>query len=98
MNLNISGKTTLVTDSTKSEGSEKSIRDLAQERGLSNKDVDREFFEKIKPSFLLKRFANIDEIATFVAYIVSSLTVANNGVPCGLMAILYPQYSDIILN
>ena len=98
MDLNLTGKTALVTGSTKSEGSEKSILDLAQERGLSNKDLDREFFEKIKPTFLLKRFANIDEIATFVAYLVSPLVVVNNGVPCGLMAILYPQYSDIILN
>ena len=71
---------------------------MAQKRDISEEGVEREFFEKIKPTLLLKRFANIDEIATFVAYLVSPLVVVNNGVPCGLMAILYPQYSDIILN
>ena len=62
------------------------------------KDVDREFFVKTKPACLLNRFANIDKVATFGEYLVSPLVVANNGVPCGSMAILYPQYSDIILN
>ena len=98
MNLNISGKTTLVTDSTKSEGSEKFISNLAQKRDLSEEGVEREFFEKIKPTCLLKRFAAIAVVATFLAYIVSSLAVANNSAALRLMSVLYPQYSDSILN
>ena len=79
MDLNLTEKTALVTGSTKSEGSEKSIRDLAQERGLSKEDVEREFFEKIRPTSLLERFATIDEVATFVTYLASPLAAANNG-------------------
>ena len=70
---------TVIPGSTRSEGSEKFISDLAQERGLSKEDVEREFFENIRPTSLLKRFATIDEVATFVTYLASPLAAANNG-------------------
>ncbi len=70
---------TVIPGSTRSEGSEKFISDLAQERGLSKEDVEREFFEKIRPTSLLERFATIDEVATFVTYLASPLASANNG-------------------
>jgi NAD(P)-dependent dehydrogenase (short-subunit alcohol dehydrogenase family) len=70
---------TVIPGSTRSEGSEKFISDLAQERGLSNEEVEREFFEKVRPTSLLERFATIDEVATFVTYLASPLAAANNG-------------------
>ena len=70
---------TVIPGSTRSEGSEKFISDLAKERGLSKEDVEREFFEKIRPTCLLERFATIDEVATFVTYLASPLPTANNG-------------------
>ena len=70
---------TVIPGSTRSEGSEKFISDLAQERGLSKEDVEREFFEKVRPTSLLERFATIDEVATFVTYLASPLAAANNG-------------------
>ena len=70
---------TVIPGSTRSEGSEKFIIDLAQERGLSKEDVEREFFENIRPTSLLERFATIDEVATFVTYLASPLASANNG-------------------
>ena len=70
---------TVIPGSTRSEGSEKFISDLAQERGLSKEDVEREFFEIIRPTSLLERFATIDEVATFVTYLASPLAAANNG-------------------
>jgi len=70
---------TVIPGSTRSEGSEKFISDLAQDRGLSKEDVEREFFEKIRPTSLLERFATIDEVATFVTYLASPLAAANNG-------------------
>ena len=78
MDLKLTEKTILVTGSTRSEGSEKFISDLTLERGLSKEDVDREFFEKIRPTSLLERFATIDEVATFVTYLASLLATANN--------------------
>jgi len=79
LDLKLTGKTALVTGSTRSEGSEKFISGLAQERGLSKEDVEREFFKKIRPTSLLERFATIDEVATFVTYLASPLIAANNG-------------------
>ena len=70
---------TVIPGSTRSEGAEKFIRDLAQERGLSTGEVEREFFEKVRPTCLLERFATIDEVATFVTYLASPLAAANNG-------------------
>ena len=70
---------TVIPGSTRSEGSDKFISNLAQERGLSKEDVEREFFEKIRPTSLLERFATIDEVATFVTYLASPLAAANNG-------------------
>tara|TARA_B100001179_G_scaffold78664_1_gene55489 strand:- start:591 stop:872 length:282 start_codon:yes stop_codon:yes gene_type:complete len=79
LDLKLTGKTSLVTGSTRSEGSEKFISDLAQELGLPKEDVEREFFEKFRPNSLLERFATIDEVTTFVTYLASPLAVANNG-------------------
>lgn len=70
---------TVIPGSTRSEGAEKFISDLAQERGLSTGEVEREFFEKVRPTCLLERFATIDEVATFVTYLASPLAAANNG-------------------
>jgi len=70
---------TVIPGSTRSEGSEKFISDLALERGLSKEEVEQEFFEKVRPTCLLERFATIDEVATFVTYLASPLAAANNG-------------------
>ena len=70
---------TVIPGPTRSEGSEKFISDLAQGQGLSKEEVEREFFDKVRPTCLLERFATIDEIATFVTYLASPLAAANNG-------------------
>ena len=70
---------TVIPGPTRSEGSEKFISDLAQGQGLSKKEVEREFFDKVRPTCLLERFATIDEVATFVTYLASPLAAANNG-------------------
>ena len=70
---------TVIPGSTRSEGSDKFISDLAQEKGLSKEEVEREFFDKVRPTCLLERFATIDEVATFVTYLASPLAAANNG-------------------
>jgi len=70
---------TVIPGSTRSEGSEKFISDLAQEKRLSKEEVEREFFGKVRPTCLLERFATIDEVATFVTYLASPLASANNG-------------------
>ncbi len=69
----------VIPGSTRSEGAEKFISDLAKEKGESIDEIEREFFETVRPSCLIKRFATIEEVATFVTYLVSPLAAANNG-------------------
>jgi len=42
-------------------------------------EVEKEFFEKIRPTSLLKRYATVDEVANLVAYVCSPLASATNG-------------------
>ncbi len=49
--------------------------------GRSFTEFEREFFDKVRPSSLLGRFATTDEVAHMVAYICSPLASATNGAP-----------------
>ena len=69
----------VIPGSTMSEGAEKFITDLAKEKGKTTEEIEREFFETVRPTCLIKRFATIEEVATFVTYLVSPLAAANNG-------------------
>jgi NAD(P)-dependent dehydrogenase (short-subunit alcohol dehydrogenase family) len=42
-------------------------------------EVEREFFQVMRPSSLLKRYAAPEEVASLVAYICSPLASATNG-------------------
>jgi len=42
-------------------------------------EVEKEFFEKARPSSLLRRYAQPEEIAPLVAYLCSPLSAATNG-------------------
>lgn len=47
--------------------------------GQSFAEFEAEFFRKVRPSSLLRRFARTDEVASLVAYICSPLSSATNG-------------------
>ncbi len=64
---------------TRSEGVEKFVANLAKQRGVSEADVEKEFFKSIRPSSLLQRFATPDEVAAMVTYVASPLSSATNG-------------------
>jgi len=42
-------------------------------------EFEKEFFEKVRPTSLIKRFASPDEVASLVAYIASPLASATTG-------------------
>jgi NAD(P)-dependent dehydrogenase (short-subunit alcohol dehydrogenase family) len=42
-------------------------------------EFEHEFFEKMRPSSLLRRFATTEEVANLVAYVCSPLSAATNG-------------------
>jgi NAD(P)-dependent dehydrogenase (short-subunit alcohol dehydrogenase family) len=64
---------------TRSEGVEDFITNLAQERGISPDRVETEFFQNVRPSSLIKRFATNEEVAAIVVYLSSPVASATNG-------------------
>ncbi|MCW5315931.1 SDR family oxidoreductase [Nostoc sp. KVJ3] len=64
---------------TRSEGVEDFITKLAQKNGITPADVEAEFFQNIRPSSLIKRFATNEEVAAIVVYLSSPVASATNG-------------------
>ena len=55
------------------------VATLAKASGQSPKEFEKEFFEKVRPTSLIKRFAEPEEVASLVAYIASPLASATTG-------------------
>jgi NAD(P)-dependent dehydrogenase (short-subunit alcohol dehydrogenase family) len=64
---------------TKSRGVGDFVEGLAKSSGKSHDEVEREFFAKMRPTSLIKRFASPDEIASLVTYLASPLASATTG-------------------
>ena len=64
---------------TLSEGVGTFLQQLAKDQGIAVEEVERQFFEKARPSSLLKRFIQPEEVASMVAYVCSPLSSAVNG-------------------
>ena len=64
---------------TRSRGVNDFVGELAKQEGKSFKEFEKEFFEKVRPTSLIKRFATTKEVATLVAYLVSPLASATTG-------------------
>jgi NAD(P)-dependent dehydrogenase (short-subunit alcohol dehydrogenase family) len=64
---------------TRTEGVEEWLKGLAAQKGVSLAEVERDFFEKTRPSSLIRRFADPLEVASLVAYVASPLSAVTNG-------------------
>lgn len=64
---------------TASEGVNDFVGSLASQGGRTHEQVEKEFFEKARPTSLLKRFATPDEVAAMVIFICSPVSAATNG-------------------
>ena len=64
---------------TKSRGVVDFVDALARAEGKSFAQFEQEFFEKVRPTSLIKRFAAPEEVASLVAYIASPLASATTG-------------------
>lgn len=62
---------------TRSEGVEEFVDKLSG--GQPFEEFQKEFFEKVRPTSLLKRFETVDEIASLVAFVCSPLAAGING-------------------
>jgi NAD(P)-dependent dehydrogenase (short-subunit alcohol dehydrogenase family) len=70
---------TVLAGPTRSEGVEAFIAGMAQSKQVAPAQVEREFFQSVRPSSLLRRFATPDEVAALVAFVASPLASAVNG-------------------
>jgi NAD(P)-dependent dehydrogenase (short-subunit alcohol dehydrogenase family) len=62
---------------TRSDGVDEFVQKLSGGKPFA--EFEREFFEKIRPTSLLKRFATTEEVANLVTYVCSPLSSATNG-------------------
>jgi len=64
---------------TRSEGVGTFVRALAEQHSQSEVEVERQFFATMRPSSLLGRFADPDEVASMIVYAASAAASATTG-------------------
>lgn len=64
---------------TRSRGVSEFVQTLAGESGKSFAEFEREFFQTMRPTSLLKRFTSPEEVAAIVTYLASPLASATTG-------------------
>ena len=64
---------------TKSRGVGDFVQDMARADGKTFEQVEAEFFDKVRPTSLIKRFGTPQEVASLVAYVASPLASATTG-------------------
>jgi NAD(P)-dependent dehydrogenase (short-subunit alcohol dehydrogenase family) len=64
---------------TKSRGVSDFVEALAKTDGKSFEQFEKEFFQRVRPTSLIKRFATTEEVASLVAYVASPLASATTG-------------------
>ena len=64
---------------TKSRGVVDFVEALAKKEGKTFEQFEKEFFEKVRPTSLIKRFTTPEEVASLVAYVASPLASGTTG-------------------
>ncbi len=64
---------------TASEGLGGIVDAMAAQQSKSREQIEHDFFVHMRPSSLLKRFATVEEVASMVTYLASTLSSATNG-------------------
>lgn len=64
---------------TESEGVGAFVEAMAKQENKTKAEVEKRFFEHVRPSSLLKRFATVDEVASMAVYLAGEVSSATNG-------------------
>lgn len=64
---------------TSSEGVQKFINEMAQNRGISPDQCEKEFFTTVRPSSILQRFTTPEEVAAMICYVCSTQASGTTG-------------------
>ncbi|RFZ84727.1 SDR family oxidoreductase [Mucilaginibacter terrenus] len=70
---------TVLPGPTAFEGAGDFIKAMAKEQNKSQQEIETDFFAHIRPTSLIKRFIEPEEIANLVTYVASPLSSATNG-------------------
>jgi len=70
---------TLLPGPTSSDGIVDFLDDMAKENDMSSEEMKEEFFNSVRPTSLLQRFARADEVANMATFLSSPLSSATNG-------------------
>ncbi len=66
---------------TWSEGVETFVGKIADEEGKNVEEVEKDFFKEARPTSLIQRFIEVEEVAAITAYLCSPRSSATNGAP-----------------
>ncbi|MDA0237361.1 MAG: SDR family NAD(P)-dependent oxidoreductase [Proteobacteria bacterium] len=69
----------LLPGPTRTETTEQQRRDRANEWGISLEQLEQEFFNKVRPTSIIKRFAEAKEVAPLAVYLCSPLSALTTG-------------------
>jgi len=70
---------TVMPGSTRSEGIEDFLRSVSTDPTAPMEEIEAQFFAKNRPTSLIQRMIEADEIATLVTYLASPLSSSTNG-------------------
>ena len=70
---------TILPGPTRSEGVGGFIENLASDQQKTKGQVEEEFFQHMRPTSLINRFADTEEVANLIVYVSSPLSSATNG-------------------
>jgi len=70
---------TVLPGPTSTEAMTQFISGIAKQQGISDEAMEKEFFNSLRGTSLLKRFTTPEEIASMVTFIASPLSSATNG-------------------
>ena len=64
---------------TRSEGVGGFLKALSEQQGVPESEIEKQFFATARPSSLIQRFANIEEVANLIVYAGSARAIATTG-------------------
>jgi NAD(P)-dependent dehydrogenase (short-subunit alcohol dehydrogenase family) len=70
---------TVLPGPSRSEGVETFVQQIADQQGMTFDEMEKEFFDNIRPSSLIQRFATPEEDANMIVYLCGKGAAATNG-------------------
>jgi len=69
----------IIVGPSNSEGVVEFMKDLALKDNKTFEEIEKFFFDEVRPTSLIQRFSDVDEIANMIVYISSTNSSATNG-------------------